>query len=126
MTTPNFLWLLQVRAQPSRQGEKMRTKTMPGTASVFALTLVLGWTSRASAAGCQASASLPIFPNAGTTCPTALHLNDLVDIAVTISNTSSTTDAGQTPVTAKLVNVCVGGTNPGAPCTAAADCNSAV
>jgi hypothetical protein len=104
----------------------MRTKTMLVTASVFALTLVLGWTSRASAAGCQASASLPIFPNAGTTCPTALHLNDLVDIAVTISNTSSTTDAGQTPVTAKLVNVCVGGTNPGAPCTAAADCNSAV
>jgi hypothetical protein len=104
----------------------MRTTTILVTATFCALTLAFGVTPSAHAAGCQASGSLPIFPSTGTTCPTALHLADTVDIDVQISNTSSTTENPKSPVTGKLVNVCVGGTNQGAPCTVAGDCNSTV
>ncbi len=71
--------------------------------------------------GCQASGSLPIFPSAGTTCPTALHVTDTVDIAITLNNTSSSVPAG-TNVAAKLVNVCAGGLNGRAPCTVDSQC----
>jgi hypothetical protein len=91
------------------------------SAALVALALVLTWTPRAYAFGCQASGALPIFPSAGTTCPTALHLGDTVDILVSLTNTSSSVPPG-TFVAAKLVNTCVGGVNGGAPCTVNSQC----
>src|SRR5438067_3593171 len=55
-----------------------------------------------SAAGCQASASVPLFPTNGTTCGTALRVGDQKDILITMTNTSSTTPAPGTPVAAML------------------------
>jgi hypothetical protein len=91
--------------------------------ALLVLALVLSWAPRLHAFGCQASAALPIFPSAGTTCPTALHIGDTVDILITIQNTSSSVPPG-TNVSAKLVNTCLGGVNNGDPCTVAADCAS--
>jgi hypothetical protein len=92
---------------------------------LLTLAVSFAWVPRAHGFGCQASGSLPIFPDKGTTCPGALHLGDLVDILITTTNTSSSTPPG-TNVAAKLVNVCVGGTNAGDACTLATDCNSNV
>ena len=103
----------------------MRVKGIVAVSMLFTLSLGLAWAPRAYGFGCQASGSLPIFPDKGTTCPTALKLGDLVDILITAQNTSSSVPPG-TPVTAKLVNVCVGGTNNGAACTISTDCNSLV
>ena len=100
-------------------------RTIRGAGALVTLAFVLTWAPRLHAFGCQASGSLPIFPGAGTTCPGALHLGDLVDILVTVENTSSSVPPG-TKVTAKLVNVCVGGINSGTACTVPGDCNSTV
>ena len=52
--------------------------------------LVLGiWTSDVGAFGCQASGSLPIFPSDGTPCSAALQPGDTADVAITVTNTSS-------------------------------------
>ncbi len=92
------------------------------TGILFACALVLCWAPRSFAAfGCQASGALPIFPSAGTTCPTALHLGDNVDILVSLTNTSSSVPPG-TFVSAKLVNSCVAGVNGGQPCTVNSEC----
>jgi hypothetical protein len=97
--------------------------------------------------GCQASGSLPIFPSTGTTCGTALRANSCVggangqaacttdsecpggtcgsqvNIAVTLTNTSSSIPPG-TNVSAKLVNACQSlGPSNGALCTTDADCD---
>jgi hypothetical protein len=93
--------------------------------ALLAVLVGIGTTAHAATFGCQASGSLPIFPSTGTTCATGLHLGDFVDIGITATNSSSSTPPG-TAVAAKLVNVCVGGTNAGAPCTVAGNCNSAV
>lgn len=111
----------------------MRINGILTSGSLVALLVGFGSASHAATFGCQASGSLPIFPSTGTTCGTALHPpnpvtmqpGDLVDILVTTTNTSSSTPPG-TQVPAKLVNVCVGGTNAGAGCTVAGDCNSTV
>ncbi len=111
----------------------MRIKGIIVVAALFALAMGLTWVPRVQSAGCQASGSLPIFPSAGTTCEAALHIDpitmvgDLVDIVITVTNSSSTVPPDPiNPVTAKLVNVCDGGTNNGAACTINTDCNSLV
>jgi hypothetical protein len=95
------------------------------TRVLLVLVLVLAWAPRLHAFGCQASAALPIFPSTGTTCPTALHLGDLLDIEIRLQNTSSSIPPG-TNVSTKLVNVCVGGINNGEPCAVAGDCSSLI
>ena len=103
----------------------MRIKGMLAAMTVSALSFGVARVPTAYGFGCQASGSLPIFPDKGTTCPTALHIGDLVDISVTASNTASSVPPG-TNVTAKLVNVCVGGVNNGTACTQPSDCTSLV
>ena len=101
----------------------MRTKGILSAGLLFFLALGFTWVPDARGYGCQASGSLPIFPSDGTDCPNALHLDDEIDILVTATNSSSSVPPG-TNVPSKLVNVCIGGTNNGAACTQAADCNS--
>ncbi len=103
----------------------MRIKGIFAAAMLSSSIAALAWAPTAYGFGCQASGSLPIFPDKGTTCPLALHIGDLVDILVTASNTSSSVPPG-TNVDSKLVNVCVGGVNNGAPCTQPSDCTSLV
>src|SRR5207247_9314020 len=58
--------------------------------------------------GCQASGSIPIFPSAGTVCgtpggnPGSLAVGQEKDIAITVTNTSSTVPLPGTPVAATL------------------------
>ncbi|MCC6767315.1 MAG: hypothetical protein IT293_21910 [Deltaproteobacteria bacterium] len=103
----------------------MRIRGILSTALLLFVALGFTWVPDARGFGCQASGSLPIFPSDGTDCPNALHLDDEIDILVTATNSASSVPPG-TNVAAKLVNVCVGGTNNGAACTQPADCNSLV
>jgi len=52
--------------------------------------------------GCQASASIPIIPSAGTTCDTAMVIGEEKNITIRVQNTSTTTES-VLPVSAKLV-----------------------
>jgi hypothetical protein len=86
-----------------------RTRRHDGrTAAITAAILValgcLGLASApvAGAAGCQASAAISLFPVAGTTCDTALHIGDTVDITLIITNTCSTVPKPGSPVAARL------------------------
>src|SRR5206468_9028011 len=77
--------------------------------SALALILMVGTAMSAFAqdevtqvGGCQASGSIPIFPSAGTSCPPGLAVGQEKNIAITITNTSSTVGGIPTPVAATL------------------------
>jgi hypothetical protein len=72
------------------------------SAVVTALVALTLPSSRAQAAGCQAGGALSLFPTGGTTCPTALHVGDQLDIALVITNTCSTVPGPGSPVAARL------------------------
>ncbi len=92
-----------------------------------ALALILIWAPRVHAFGCQASGSLPIFPSTGTSCPIGLAIGDFIDIQINVNNTSSSVPpAAIVNVSAKIVNVCIGGANNSAACTVAGDCDSLI
>ena len=85
--------------------------------------VVLGaWTSDVHAFGCQASGALPIFPSDGAICSAALEVGDTVDLAITVTNTSSSVPLPGTNVSARLVNHCIGGPNNAGPCTVPSEC----
>jgi hypothetical protein len=92
-------------------------------AAMITLMVVLAWSAEVRAFGCQASGSFPLSPSTGSTCPTALQVGETFDIAISVNNTSSDVPPS-TGVTAKLVNVCIAGSNTGAPCTLPSDCAS--
>jgi len=84
----------------------MRTKGITRCMILFLALLIvssaLPGVAESQTEGCQASGSIPIFPSAGTTCPTALQPGDEKNILIAVANTSSTTETF-TPVNAKLV-----------------------
>src|SRR5207245_1918353 len=91
---------------------------------------------------CQAGGAISLFPNAGTTCGTRLHVGDFVNVSIRLINTCSTlvcaggsnngvncTDDSECPggvcganVAATLRDACVGGANAGAPCGVGSEC----
>lgn len=75
----------------------------------------------AHAFACQASGALPIFPLDGASCGAALGAGELVDVAITLTNTSSSNPPG-TNVTTQLRNACLGGLNTGNGCVVDSQC----